>query len=90
MSKKLGYLERIVLANEHIGRESLRGKVLDVSIQHDAWCGMLNGGAVCGCDPDIVMTCGDAVWDVDRKGRISRRPPAAGGTSGGSAGEVGK
>jgi hypothetical protein len=81
MGKRLGYLERTVLAHEYIGRERLRGKWLDVSIQHSAWCGMLNGGAVCGCGPDIVMTCEDAVWDVDLKGRVSRRPPSDGGAA---------
>jgi len=46
-----GYLHRLLA----MGQTLRGGKVLDVEVQHDNWCDLLNRKGPCNCHPDMVV-----------------------------------
>jgi hypothetical protein len=52
---KLHYQARIDKAVRQVFRDEWRGKLSDVSVQHDGWCAIYSGDG-CNCDPNITMT----------------------------------
>ena len=67
---KMGYQERIDRACRQVFDDKWRGKVSDISVQHDDWCAIYKGRP-CNCDPDITMTTPTGRFTVDRRGHAS-------------------
>ena len=52
------YLERITAASGEMSG------VVDATVEHEDWCGMMNGMVVCTCHPDIWYEVGDERIDI--------------------------
>jgi hypothetical protein len=51
--RKHNYYPKVMRLYEEHG-DKLRGKVSDVDIRHDSWCGIYSGG-YCNCNPDVEL-----------------------------------
>ena len=72
MGQRMGYPERLKKALGQIRGDALRGHASAVRVRHDAWCRLLNGRGACNCEPDMTLTCADAVYRIDRQGNTRR------------------
>lgn len=63
------YLKRLNKAHESGIIEY--GRVTNVEVQHDDWCGVYSGKH-CNCDPEIIASMGEGRYRILANGRAVR------------------
>jgi len=49
-----GNYQRLILEMIENGQLATDGGIHRIEVQHDNWCGLVNNGDECNCDPEIV------------------------------------